>query len=219
VRAVLPPPGEARPDWEVIRDAARALGLDWRYADPADVLDEIARAAPALFGGLSSARLDGDGLQWPCPTPDHPGTATLHEGGFLRGRGQLSVVPYLPSPEAALPDFPLTLITGRVRDQYNVGSMTRRTPLALLAPCDWLELAPADADRLGVRDGARVRIASRWGETEVPARRSDRIADGTCFLSFHYPESRTNRLVGPQRDPESDCPEYKLTAVRVEPIR
>ena len=98
VRAAVAPPGEARPDWEVIRDAARALGLDWRYPDPADVLDEIARAAPALFGGLSLARLDGDGLQWPCPSADHPGTATLHVDGFPRGRAQLSVVRYVDEP-------------------------------------------------------------------------------------------------------------------------
>jgi formate dehydrogenase alpha subunit len=219
VRAALPPPGEARPDWQVIRDVARALGLAWRYAEPAEVLDEIARAAPPLFGGLSAARLEGDGLQWPCPTPDHPGTATLHENGFLRGRGQLSVVPYVASPEAAVAGFPLTLITGRVRDQYNVGSMTRRTPLSALAPCDWLELACDDAARLGVGDGARVRVVSRWGETEVPARLRSRIAPGTCFLSFHHPESHTNRLVGPQRDPESACPEYKVTAVRIELIQ
>ena len=219
VRPAVPPPGEAQPDWEVIRDAARALGLAWQYADPAEVLDEIARVAPALFGGLSAARLDGDGLQWPCPTPDHPGTATLHANGFLRGRALFSVVPYLASPEAAVAGFPLTLVTGRVRDQYNVGTMTRRTPLSALAPCDWLELAPEDADRLGLGDDERVRVASRWGETEVPARRSDRIAPGTCFLSFHHPESHTNRLVGPQRDPESACPEYKVTAVRVERIQ
>jgi predicted molibdopterin-dependent oxidoreductase YjgC len=120
------------------------------------------------------------------------------------------------SPEAAVAGFPFTLVTGRVRDQYNVGSMTRRTPLEALAPYDWLELAADDADRLGVADGERVRVTSRWGETEAPARRSARIAPGTCFLSFHHPESHTNRLVGPQRDPESDCPEYKLTAVRIE---
>ena len=80
------------------------------------MLDEIARAAPALFGGLAVSRLDGDGLQWPCPAPDHPGTATLHEDGFPRGRAQLSVVPSLSSPETAVPAFPLTLVTGRVRD-------------------------------------------------------------------------------------------------------
>jgi predicted molibdopterin-dependent oxidoreductase YjgC len=180
------------------------------------VLDEIARAAPALFGGLSTARLGGDGLQWPCPTPGHPGTAALHADGFLRGRAQLSLVPYVASPESAVAGHPFTLLTGRVRDQYNVGTMTRRTPLTALAPCDWLELAPEDVAKLGIADGERVRVASRWGEPEVPARRSDRIAPGTCFLSFHHPESHTNRLVGPQRDPESACPEYKLTAVRIE---
>jgi formate dehydrogenase major subunit/formate dehydrogenase alpha subunit len=215
VRAALPPPGEARPDWEVIRDAARALGLDWRYADPGDVLDEIARVAPESFGGVRMDRLDADGLQWPCPSLDHPGTATLHADGFLRGRGVLSVVPYVESPESEVPGYPFRLITGRVRDQYNVGSMTRRTPVGELAPCDWLELAPEDADPLELVDGERLRIESRWGGAEVLARRSERIVPGTCFLSFHHPESHTNRLVGPQRDPESGCPEYKLTAVRL----
>ncbi len=216
VRPAVPPPGEARPDWEVIQAAAQRLGLDWRYPDPAAVLAEIARVAPPSFGGLALERLDGDGLQWPCPDAAHPGTRRLHTQGFLRGRAQLSVVPFTASPEASVPGFPLTLVTGRVRDQYNVGTMTRRTPLSALAPCDWLELAPADAAALGIRDGARVRVVSRWGAIDAPARSSDRVAPGTCFLSFHHPETHTNRLTGPQRDPESHCPEYKLTAVRVE---
>ena len=219
VRAALPPPGEARPDWQIIQSAAQALGLPWRYATPGEVLDEIARAAPALFGGLAEDRLDGDGLQWPCPSRDHPGTDRLHVERFLRGRAQLSVVPYAASPETDVPGFPLTLVTGRVRDQYNVGTMTRRTPLSALAPNDWLELAPEDADALGIADGSPARVVSRWGEVEAPLRRSDRIARGTCFLSFHHPASHTNRLIGPQRDPESNCPEYKVTAVRVERVR
>jgi formate dehydrogenase alpha subunit len=217
VRPALAPPGEARPDWRIVRDAAQALGLAWRYAEPGEVLDEIAQVAPALFGGLAMDRLDGDGLHWPCPSRDHPGTPRLHVERFLRGRAQLSIVPYAASPEADVPGFPLTLMTGRVRDQYNVGTMTRRTPVGTLAPQDWLELAPEDAEALGIADGAQARVVSRWGEVEAPARRSDRIARGTCFLSFHHPASHTNRLVGPQRDPESDCPEYKVTAVRVEP--
>jgi formate dehydrogenase alpha subunit len=216
VRPAVPPPGEARPDWQIIQAGARALGLDWSYTDPAQILDEIARAAPASFGGLSAARLDGDGLQWPCPSPDHPGTDRLHSERFLRGRAQLSVVPYVASPESDVAGFPLTLVTGRVRDQYNVGTMTRRTPLTMLAPHDWLELAPEDADALGIPDGARARVVSRWGAIEAPLRRSDRLLPGTCFLSFHHPTSHTNRLIGPQRDPESNCPEYKVTAVRVE---
>jgi formate dehydrogenase alpha subunit len=217
VRPALPPPGEARPDWEAIQAAAQRLGLAWRYPDPAAVLDEIARVAPAAFGGLSLERLDGDGLQWPCPDASHPGTRRLHTERFARGRAQLSVVSFAASPEASVPDFPLTLVTGRVRDQYNVGSMTRRTPLSALAACDWLELAAEDAAALGIDDGRRVRVTSRWGVIEAAARRSERIAQGTCFLSFHHPETHTNRLTGPQRDPESGCPEYKLTAVRVEP--
>ena len=200
----------------MIRDTGLALGLDWSYPTSADVLDEIARAAPALFGGLSAPRLEGDGLQWPCPAPNHPGTARLHVDRFARGRGRLATHAYTPSPESGVADFPLTLVTGRVRDQYNVGTMTRRTPLNELAPCDWLELAPEDADRLGLRDGETVRVTSRWGETAVAARRSARITPLTCFLSFHHPESHTNRLTGPQRDPGSNCPEYKVTAVRVE---
>jgi formate dehydrogenase alpha subunit len=216
VRAALPPPVAARPDWQVIQAAARALGLPWQYESPGEVLAEIARAAPTLFGGLAEDRLDGDGLQWPCPSREHPGTERLHVERFLSGRAQLSVVSYAPSPEVDVPGFPLTLVTGRVRDQYNVGTMTRRTPVGALAPEDALELAPADADALGIADGEIARVVSRWGETQAPLRRSARIARGTCFLSFHHPETHTNRLIGPQRDPESNCPEYKLTAVRVQ---
>jgi len=92
VRPALAPPGEARPDWQIIQSAAQALGLAWRYRDPGEVLDEIARAAPASFGGLALDRLDGDGIQWPCPSLDHPGTPRLHVERPLRGRAQLSEV-------------------------------------------------------------------------------------------------------------------------------
>jgi predicted molibdopterin-dependent oxidoreductase YjgC len=217
VRAALPPPGEARADWAVVRDVANALGLDWRYRTPADVLDEIARAAPALFGGVSAARLEGDGLQWPCPDASHPGTAVVHASGYLRGRAQLAVVPYVASPEAGVAGYPLTLVTGRVRDHYNVGTMTRRTPHAALAPCDTLALNPLDAGALGIADGVRVRVESRHGATELAAELSERTPPGCVFASFHFPESHANRVVGPARDPESNCPEYKLTAVRVAP--
>ncbi len=215
VRAALAPPGEARADWEVVCDAARALGLDWRYASPADVLAEIARVSPQLFGGISAERLDARGLQWPCPDASHPGTATVHARGFLRGRALLSIVPYQESPEASVPEFPLALITGRVRDHYNVGTMTRRTPQAVLTERDLLTLHPEDAARLGIGDGDRVRIESRYGATEAAAALSERVLPGTSFLSFHFPETHANRVTGPARDPESNCPEYKLTAVRV----
>jgi predicted molibdopterin-dependent oxidoreductase YjgC len=190
----------------VALDVARALGCDWRYGGPGEIMDEIARVAPRLFGGVRYDRLEGDGLRWPCPTPDHPGTSTVHASGFLRGRGHLSPVPYAPSPESAVPGFPFTLVTGRVLDHYNVGTMTRRTPSVEIVPEDLLELHPDDADAAGVREGERVAVESRWGRTSARAHRTSRVARGTLFMTFHFPETHCNLLTGPQRDPESNCP-------------
>ena len=178
-------------------------------------MEEIARAAPALFGGVSYARLEGDGLQWPCPDPAHPGTARLHERGFVRGRAALACVAYEPSPESAVPGYPYALGTGRVLQQYNVGSQTRRTPSQGLAPLDRLEIHPDDAAREGVADGAEVGVESRWGSCRARARISERVRPGALFLSFHQPDTHANRVVGPSRDARSDCPEYKLVAVRL----
>jgi predicted molibdopterin-dependent oxidoreductase YjgC len=205
----------ARPDWEVVRDAAAALGAGWRYDSPAQVMDEIAQIAPDLFGGVSYHRLGADGLQWPCPARDHPGTATVHGDGFLRGRGLLTGLAYQPSPEHDVAGFPYLLVTGRVLQQYNVGTMTRRTAHRELAPDDPLEIHPDDARREGVGDGDLLELESRWGATRVRARLSTRVTPGTLFLSFHYPETHANRVVGPSLDPESKCPQYKATAVRV----
>jgi formate dehydrogenase alpha subunit len=218
VRPAVGPPGEARPDWEVVRDVAIAMGADWSYGGPGDVMEEIAQVAPHLFGGVSHGRLEGEGLQWPCPRPGHPGTARLHAAGFMRGAGRLVAVDDVPSPEHGVAGYPYLLITGRVLDHYNVGTMTRRTPSVRLAPHDALEIHPEDAAREGLRDGP-VEVESRWGATTVPLRLSRRVAPGTMFLSFHFPRSHTNRLVGPHVDPQSRCPEYKVTAVRVRPAR
>ena len=215
VRAAVRPPGEARPDWEVIRDVANALGCGWRHPTPERVMDEIALAAPALFGGVSYLRLAGDGLQWPCPDADHPGTARLHEAGFAHGPAPLSRVAFAPGPESDAEGFPYRLITGRVLHQYNVGSQTRRTPARELAGGDFLEIHPDDAAREDLANGRPVRVESRWGSATLPARISERVAPGTLFASFHFPASHTNRLVGPWRDPDSDCPDYKNVAVRL----
>jgi hypothetical protein len=116
-------------------------------------MEESARAAPALFGGVSYARLDGDGLQWPCPDRAHPGTPRLHERGFARGRAELACVAFEPSPESDVDGFPYALGTGRVLQQYNVGTQTRRTSYQALAALDWLEIHPDDAAREGIGAG------------------------------------------------------------------
>ena len=215
VRPAVPPPGEAKPDWEAVQEVANALGAEWCYDTPAKVMDEIAQVAPRLFGGVSYERLEGDGLQWPCPKPDHPGTATVHADGFLRGRGQLVCIEPEPNPEDRVEGFPCLLITGRVLDHYNVGTMTRRTPSNQIVAADYLELHPDDAAALGLADGQTTRVESRWGSTVVPVTITPRIASGTAFLAFHFPASGTNLVVGPHLDPDSQCPQYKVTAVRL----
>lgn len=215
VRPAVAPPGSALPDWEVVRDAAAALGARWSYEAPAQVMEEIAQVAPDLFGGVHYDRLDPDGLQWPCPTHVHPGTATVHADGFLRGHGRLSALHYQASPEHDVAGFPYLLVTGRVLQHYNVGTMTRRTAHRELTPGDPLEIHSDDARREKIGDGDLLELESRWGATQVRARISPRVAPGTLFLSFHYPETHANRVTGPSVDPDSKCPQYKATAVRL----
>jgi formate dehydrogenase major subunit len=219
VRPAVPAPGEARADWEAIRDVANAMGAGWRYQSPAEIMDEIAQVAPALFGGVSYARLEPDGLQWPCPSPRHPGTSTVHSQGFLRGKGRLVGIDFVPSPEHSQNGFPFLLITGRALEHYNVGTMTRRTPNRELLPCDFLEIHSADAQRWSIEDGRPVEVKSRWGRTKVNARISDRVPPGVLFLTFHFPETHANLLTSPYVDPQSKCPEYKVTAVAVTPLK
>jgi len=217
VRPAVPPPGNARPECQIICDVARALGENWNYASPAEVMDEIARVAPDLFGGVRHDRLHGDGLQWPCPTLEHPGTATVHAAGFVRGRGRLMAIEYVPSPEQTDVNFPYLLITGRRLEHFNVGTMTRRTPNRELVPADVLDIHPDDAACERIADSSRVELESRWGRTSVRARHSTAVSPGSLFLTFHDPQTHANRLTSPHTDPQSGCPEYKITAVRMKP--
>ena len=219
VRPAVAPPGEALPDWLAVRNVARAMGARWHYEKPAEVMDEIARVAPRLFGGVSYDRLTGDGLQWPCPAREHPGTSSVHADGFIRGKGKLSAIRYVPSPEQESEAFPFILITGRVLEHYNVGTMTRRTPNRELVPEDVLEVNPGDARQEGIADGETVELESHWGRTSMRVRLSERVAPRTLFLAFHYPETHTNRLTGACVDPDSKCPNYKVTAVRLRQSR
>ena len=218
VRKVTEPVPGARADWQILCDLMAATGYPQPYTDPSQIYDEIARLAPP-FAGIAWDRLDDDGLQWPVPAADHPGTAILHQATFPRGRAPLACVVYRETPTLAvdLVRYPLRLTTGRVLAHYNCGSMTRRSGSDQLRAHDELELSPADAARAGVADGAPVCIESPWGRAHAIARLSARTPDGTAFLSFHFAETGTNRLVGPTLDRLADCPEYKVVPVRIEP--
>jgi predicted molibdopterin-dependent oxidoreductase YjgC len=127
-------------------------------------------------------------------------------------------VDYIPPQDATAPDYPFVLITGRILDHYNVGTMTRRTPSSEIVDRDYLELHTEDAARLGIADGADVTITSRWGKAVAPARISRRVMPGTGFLTFHFPDTHTNCVVGPYTDPVSKCPDYKVVAVGLAPV-
>jgi formate dehydrogenase alpha subunit len=227
VRAALPPPGEARPDWwitaELAKRVARRRGLDvgrqFDYPGAAEIFDEMARLTPFL-AGLSHARLDREGgLQWPCPAPDHPGTRYLYAESFPRGRARF--IPARQIEEAAeLPDseYPFVLNTGRLLYHWHGGTLTRRVEgLLELAPRLEIAIHPGDARRLGVDTGGRLRVASRRGELTGYARVTEAVRAGAIFIPFvKLSDSAANFLTNSAADPISKIPEYKVCAVRLE---
>jgi formate dehydrogenase alpha subunit len=215
VRRVVEPPGEARADWQILCDLMAASGYPQSFARPGEILDEIARVAP-IYAGVAQERLDPDGLQWPVPSEDHPGTPILHVDRFARGRALLSCVDWAPSPTLTGSDHELVLITGRVLEHYNAGSMTRRTGNVELCPRDELEIHPDDASPRGIADGDEVLIRSERGSAHAKARVTTRVLPRAPFLSFHFPETGTNALTSDVLDRIADCPEYKLTRVEIE---
>jgi formate dehydrogenase alpha subunit len=227
VRTAIEPPGLARPDWwiaaELARRVARRLGADagaqfsWRSAS--EVFDELARLTPFLRG-LSHARLDREGgIQWPCPTPEHPGTRFLYADAFPLGKARF--IPAVQTAEAAeLPDreFPFLLNTGRLLYHWHGGTLTRRVQgLLELAPRLEIAIHPSDARRLGVDTGAPLRISSRRGELTGYAHVTEAVRPGALFVPFvKLADSAANFLTNPALDPGSKIPEYKVCAVRVE---
>jgi len=219
VRPALLPPGKARQDWEIIAALANRMGANWHYEGPDEIFDEMASLTPQ-YAGMSHQRLEREGgLQWPCPTPDHPGTPYLHKGKFARGLGLFSAVEYKEPAELPDDEYPFILSTGRVLFHWHGGTMSRRSPgLDSLAPQAEVEIHPEDADRLGLRDGQRVKVSSRRGEVVATAVLTRRSPPGTVFMNFHFREAAANLLTTDFIDPVAKIPEYKVSAVRVEPL-
>ncbi len=215
VRKAVRPPGAAREDWRITAEIARRMGYSMGWENASEVFDELASVTPS-YAGLSFARIEHEGLHWPCPKPDHPGTPILHTEAFPIGRGNLHAVDYIPPAEQIDDEYPLYLTTGRVLYQYHTGSMTRKTDgLNERAPESFVEISPADAEKYGLKDGDKVRIASRRGEIVARMTVSDKAVDGTVFIPFHYAEAAANRLTNSALDPVSKIPEYKVCAVKL----
>lgn len=217
IRKAVDPPNGILPDWKAVCEVSSRMGYPMKYNHPSEIMDEIAKLTP-MFAGVSYDRLDRcGGLQWPVPTASHDGTALMHRDAFPRGKARLVAVEYLPPGEAASERYPFVLTTGRILQHYNCGAQTRRTDILEVVNTDLLEMHPTDMERLKLDDGAIVRLVSARGEALLPAVKSERVLPGHLFSSFHFPTSTVNELLSSSADESSKCPEYKVSAVRVEP--
>jgi formate dehydrogenase alpha subunit len=218
IRQVVDPPNDILPDWRVVCEVSVRMGYPMTYSHPSEIMDEIARLAP-MFAGVSYDRLDDHaGLQWPVPAKTHPGTSLMHRDLFPKGKAPFVGVDYLPPSEEATGTYPFILTTGRILQHYNCGAQTRRTHLLDVVDTDVLEMYPDDMDRLHLDDGTIVRLVSAHGTATLPVARSERVLPGHLFTSFHFPASTVNELLSSSADESSKCPEYKVSAVRVEPV-
>jgi formate dehydrogenase (NADP+) alpha subunit len=217
VRKAVSSPGEARPDWEIISMVARKMGKSgFAYTHPSQIWQEMACLTPSL-AGISYERLEKSGIQWPCPTPEHPGTPILHTQVFSRGKGKFVPLSYRPSAELPDAEYPLLLTTERSIYHYHTGTMTGRVAgLMKLRGEELVEINPVDAAGLEISSGDWVTVRSRRGEVTSRAKVTDESPLGVVSMTFHFASSPTNALTNSALDPISKTPELKVCAVQVE---
>jgi len=218
VRKAVEPPGDSKPDWWITCQIARRMqGNGFEFDHPSQITDEIASVTPS-YGGITYNRLIKEGsLQWPCPTPEHPGTAILHTQQFTRGKGRFIPLEYKPPAELPDDEYPLILTTERSLFHYHTGTMTRKVRgLNIFRDEELVEINPRDADTLGIDDGEKVRVISRRGKVTAKAKVTESSPVGVISMSFHFAESPTNQLTSPALDPVAKIPELKVCAVRIE---
>jgi len=222
VRKAIEPVGDAKPDWLITCLIARELGVEgFDFSHPRDIMEEIASLTPS-YAGISYDRLEDGGLQWPCPSPEHPGTPFLHGERFATKNGKGRFVPLKYRPPAEVPDdeYPLVLTTDRSLFHFHTSTMTRRVEgLEILNGQELLNISPTDAADLGIDDGETVRILSRRGKLAVTTKITDICRPGVVSMTFHFAEVPTNVLTNPALDPVAKIPETKVCAVRVEKLK
>ena len=218
------PPGEAKPDWGIFCGLARSMEAEgaFGYTSPEEVFEEIRRAVPQ-YSGITYERLKkAGGIQWPCPSEDHPGTDTMFVDRFGTpdGLGHFHVVEYEEPTEATDEEYPFVLTSGRIIFHYHSGTMSRRTRrLRHEVPDGFVEINAQDAREKGIHDGDAVKLESRRGAICVGAKVTDNIRRGVLFVPWHFAESGPNILTGPSAGPPSKMPELKFCAVKMEAMR
>jgi formate dehydrogenase alpha subunit len=218
VRRAINPPGDAKDDWEIICEISRRMGYPMEYNHPVEIMEEISEVTPS-YCGINYGRIENNGIHWPCPNTDHPGTPCLHVDKFSCGLGVFHTIDYKPPAEMVDEKYPMYLTTGRVLYQYHTGSMTMKSEgLNELAPRSFVEISGEDAEAYNILEGDILKVVSRRGEIEAEARISEKAVTGTVFIPFHYARGAANLLTSAALDPVAQIPEYKVCAVRVEKV-
>jgi formate dehydrogenase alpha subunit len=215
VRKAVQAPGSCKDDWEILCELATRMGYPMGYENSRAIMEEIASVTPS-YAGIDYDRIEDEGLHWPCPHKEHPGTPILHAAQFTRGKGLFHAIDYTPPAELIDDEYPLYLTTGRVLYHYHTGTMTMKSAgLNEIVPNCFVEISPEDAERLELEDGSEVEIASRRGKIRAQVQVSPKAVSGTIFIPFHFAKAAANRLTNAALDPVSKIPEFKVCAVKV----
>ena len=219
VRKVSEPPGIAKPNWWIFRELAKRMGHEWSSESSQEIWDnEVSILAPSLVG-IKYRRIENNGLQWPCPNEEHPGTGFLHQGGcFTCGLGQFNPVDWTPPAEVPDDEYPFVLSTGRRLYQYHTRTQTGRADMDFLLPEETADISPADAERLGIDHDEMIKVRSRRGAVEVKANVTEQVPPGMVWMAFHFREACANWLTNPAFDPDTMTAEYKACSVTVEKL-
>ncbi len=215
VRKAVEPPGAARDDWKITCEIATRMGYPMSYENSSAIMDEITKVTPA-YAGINYERIEKEGIHWPCPSADHPGTPILHTQTFPIGKGVFHAIDYIQPAEKVDDEYPVYLTTGRLLYQYHTGTMTMKTEgLNERAPENFVEISQDDAKRFGLEDGSIAKVASRRGDITAKVKISPTAIKGTVFIPFHFAKSAANRLTNAALDPIAKIPEYKVCAVKL----
>lgn len=215
VRRAIPGPGEAKEDWKILCEISMRMGYPMNYGSAKDIMREIARVTPS-YSGITYERIEHEGIHWPCPSQDHPGTPILHVDKFASGKGMFHAIEYIPPAELPDEEYPFFLTTGRILYHYHTRTMTMRTPLDEVSPECFVEISKEDARRLQIKEDEIIKVASRRGEIKAKAIITDRVEKGSIFIPFHFADAAANTLTNSALDPVAKIPEYKVCAVKIE---
>ena len=215
IRKAIDAPGEAKADWVILTEIMNRLGYEKTYKDAEEIFNELRTVTPS-YAGITYDRIEDEGIQWPCPNEEHPGTVFLHGGKFARGKGLFVGIEYEESKELPDEEYPLILTTGRILYHYHTRSMTGRVDgLNKKAPESFIEIHPDTASGVGIEEGDMVEVASRRGTIKVVAKVSDIVDKNVVFIPFHFAQGAANTLTNAALDPKSKIPEYKVCSVNI----